>query len=188
MTFRPFMSRPFDRRHKMYSSPASEVPTEATTSSPQGETTKGTTSPQPSPLPFDAGDIREAFGFDRNDPNVRVTMHALGSEGAKKILGDDYSGDGLPSIADDKLNAQVESIARASSDIVVELSRALTMHGPMKSGHEGYAVLLEEVDELWDLVKTDKVKSPEGRKEAIQIAAMALRFILDVIENDGVAR
>lgn len=79
-------------------------------------------------------------------------------------------------------------VTQAARDVIKEVARASVLHGDMKSGHEGYAVLLEEVDELWDLVKTDKVKSPEGRKEAIQIAAMAIRFIVDVIENDSVSR
>jgi NTP pyrophosphatase (non-canonical NTP hydrolase) len=48
--------------------------------------------------------------------------------------------------------------------------------------HEGYAVLLEEVDELWDAVKI--VKYPVSvhdiermKKEVIQIGAMAVKFI-----------
>lgn len=62
---------------------------------------------------------------------------------------------------------------------------------PFNSSHEGFAVLKEEVDELWDEVKKNPAKHPRGeeigtrarqvnmRKEAIQIAAMALRFITD---------
>ena len=69
-----------------------------------------------------------------------------------------------------------------------ELIRATALHGPMRSSHEGYAVLLEEVDELWDEVKlkkrkllTDQEKARvRMRKEAIQVAAMAIRFVLDV--------
>jgi hypothetical protein len=54
----------------------------------------------------------------------------------------------------------------------------------MHSAHEGLAVLLEEVDEL----KAEVWKKPAQRdvaamrKEAIQIAAMALRFVLDVCD------
>lgn len=50
------------------------------------------------------------------------------------------------------------------------------------SAHEGYAVLLEEVDELWEEVKKNpKTRSKAAmRAEAIQVAAMALRFIHDV--------
>lgn len=50
--------------------------------------------------------------------------------------------------------------------------------GPMHSAHEGYAVMLEEVDELWTHVKTkQKLRDLEGmKKEALQVAAMALRI------------
>lgn len=53
------------------------------------------------------------------------------------------------------------------------------------SAHEGYAVLLEELDELWDHVKTKQSKRDlsEMRKEAIQVAAMALRFAVDVVDE-----
>jgi hypothetical protein len=50
------------------------------------------------------------------------------------------------------------------------------------SPHEGYAVILEEVDELWDLVKVKQSKHDLAhmRLECIQIAAMALRFALEL--------
>jgi hypothetical protein len=58
----------------------------------------------------------------------------------------------------------------------------MKLYAPMHSAHEGWATLKEEVDELWDEVK----KSPKNRdmdamqEEAVQAAAMALRFIVDV--------
>ena len=52
---------------------------------------------------------------------------------------------------------------------------------PFNSTHEGYAVLREEVDELWDCVKSN-VGRDVMRREAIQIAAMAVRFIEDLCE------
>ena len=56
---------------------------------------------------------------------------------------------------------------------------------PFRSEHEGYAIIKEEVDELWDEVKKqpkvrDKAKL---RTEARQIAAMAIRFMLDLTEE-----
>jgi hypothetical protein len=47
------------------------------------------------------------------------------------------------------------------------------------STHEGYAVILEELDELWDEIKAN---GPQGRlqDEAVQVAAMALRFLIDL--------
>jgi hypothetical protein len=62
----------------------------------------------------------------------------------------------------------------------VELEKAMRKHGPMRSPHEGYAVIQEEVDELWDRVKRDEGCTPGSVHEAIQVAAMGLRYVLDV--------
>jgi len=63
-----------------------------------------------------------------------------------------------------------------------EASRAKDKWPEFSSAHEGYAVLAEEVDELWDHVKTNQTKRDleAMRKEAIQVAAMALRFASEV--------
>ena len=47
------------------------------------------------------------------------------------------------------------------------------------SAHEGYAVLKEEVDELWDEIKISKTFDANliMVKEAVQVAAMAIKFI-----------
>lgn len=67
-----------------------------------------------------------------------------------------------------------------------ELERAQKLFGPFNTAHEGYAVMLEEVDELWAHVKTNQKKRDLAamRKEAIQIAAMAMRFALDVCSEE----
>ena len=69
-------------------------------------------------------------------------------------------------------------------EAAVELQRAISLHAPMHSPHEGYAVLLEEVDELWDEVRKRHPDRAAMRKEAIQIAAMALRFAHDVCDRE----
>lgn len=61
-----------------------------------------------------------------------------------------------------------------------ELDRATAKFGPFLSAHEGYAIIKEEVDELWDEVKKGNRQPELMRKEAIQIAAMAVRFVLDL--------
>jgi hypothetical protein len=63
-----------------------------------------------------------------------------------------------------------------------ELSMAIRKHGPMRGAHEGYAVILEELDELWDEIKRQKIDAEAMRKEAVQVAAMAMRFVMDVCE------
>lgn len=63
-----------------------------------------------------------------------------------------------------------------------ELALARMKFPPMRSFHEGYAILQEEVDELWTEVKASKPDSDTARMraEAIQVAAMALRFVIDL--------
>ena len=66
--------------------------------------------------------------------------------------------------------------------ILEEYQRAINKNKPFNSAHEGYAVLLEEVDELWEEVRK-KIKERDINKlrgEATQVAAMALRFIIDI--------
>lgn len=63
-----------------------------------------------------------------------------------------------------------------------ELNSANEKFGPFNSAHEGWAVLKEEVDELWiEVKKKQSARSPDlMRGEAVQIAAMAIRFALDI--------
>lgn len=70
-------------------------------------------------------------------------------------------------------------------DVSVELRRARKKFPkPENSAHEGYAVLAEEVDELWDEVKGHAPdRLARMRAEAVQVAAMAIRFIVDVCDR-----
>ena len=69
-------------------------------------------------------------------------------------------------------------------EIETEYNAASTKYPAFHSTHEGYAVLKEEVDELWDMVKANKgiMGNDAMRREAIQIAAMAIRFIKDLCQ------
>lgn len=69
----------------------------------------------------------------------------------------------------------IERIAREYID-------AIETEGKIKSAHEGYAVILEELDELKKIVwQKPKDRDIERmRKEAAHAAAMALRFMVDV--------
>lgn len=64
----------------------------------------------------------------------------------------------------------------ALDEVFAEVKRSLDKHGGFRSGHEAYAVLLEEVDELWDEIKNDNSGGVEARTEAIQVAAMAVKY------------
>lgn len=71
-------------------------------------------------------------------------------------------------------------------EAALEAGRAAEKWPPMNSAHEGFAVLAEEVDELWDHVRTNQSKRDIAamRKEAIQVAAMAIRFVNDICDGD----
>ena len=61
--------------------------------------------------------------------------------------------------------------------IRVELERAYRKHGRDPWGrHEFFAILREEVDELWDAIKGD-MPDEEVVAEAIEVAAMVFRYI-----------
>lgn len=75
---------------------------------------------------------------------------------------------------------QAPAIGKILSEVFRETRKAVSKHGPMHSGHEGYAVIKEELDELWDEVKADRFKQASAREEAIQVAAMAVRYVLDL--------
>ena len=49
-----------------------------------------------------------------------------------------------------------------------ELAFAMAKFKPMRSGHEGYAIILEELDELWQEIKHGT--EANARKEAVQFS------------------
>ena len=61
--------------------------------------------------------------------------------------------------------------------VLNEYDRATKKFGEFNSTHEGYAIIQEELDELWDAVKKNDIE--DSRKEAIQVAAMAIRYLID---------
>lgn len=73
---------------------------------------------------------------------------------------------------------RVAMLDAALAKIRAEAMRAIAKHKPFNSTHEGYAVMLEELDECWDDVKRNY---PQGAvEEAVQVGAMAARFIMDI--------
>jgi NTP pyrophosphatase (non-canonical NTP hydrolase) len=62
-----------------------------------------------------------------------------------------------------------------------EMARARKDHKNISSYHEGYAILLEEVDEVWEIVKK-KARNRDPKEllaELVQVGAMAQRFSED---------
>ena len=62
-----------------------------------------------------------------------------------------------------------------------EFNNAKVKHKDFETYHHGYAVILEELDELWDEIKKQKPNKENLKKEATQIAAMCIRFITDLL-------
>jgi hypothetical protein len=81
-------------------------------------------------------------------------------------------------------------------EAVRELERARALYAPMSGTHDGYSKILEEVDELWAEIKAFKDYKDASKRghqqyqqlldmrgEALQIAAMAMRFVMDVCDS-----
>lgn len=71
-------------------------------------------------------------------------------------------------------------------EVADEVQRANDLYPPHNSAHEGFAVLNEEFDELKTHVWTNQKRRDLDamRKEAIQVAAMAVRFVTDVCNEE----
>jgi molybdopterin biosynthesis enzyme len=84
------------------------------------------------------------------------------------------------------LSSEENTFEDTVADVLGELDKATKNWPPFNSAHEGYAVLAEEMDELWVHVKTNQKRRdlPAMRKEAIQVAAMAMRFALEVTSEE----
>jgi hypothetical protein len=74
----------------------------------------------------------------------------------------------------------VNRIDRGLAKLKGELLAAMSKHRGMASPHEGHSVIREELEELWEHVRADTGDTDEARKEAMQVAAMGLRYALDL--------
>lgn len=79
-------------------------------------------------------------------------------------------------------STNVEKLTRTGADAVMEAIRAATLWESFNSAHEGFGVLLEEVEELKEHVWMNQKRRDlvAMEKEAIQVAAMAIRFVHDI--------
>lgn len=87
--------------------------------------------------------------------------------------------------ATELLNTLLPQIGpRIAVEVDMELARALPHGRRFASLHEAWAVIEEEQDEVWDIVRLKKRdRDPEAlRKELVQLAAMAIKA-LQSMEN-----
>lgn len=149
-------------------------PPKGTFSTPSAEKTDGMASSKPT-----KAQVCDALGIDPNDPNVTVrVIGADPGEGFDRVLRAVLGG------ADDVLGTptqdQDDTLTEILFDVSEEVKRATNKHAPMVSPHEGASVIREEFDELWDEIKADRGLMLSARKEAIQLAAMAVRYVLNL--------
>lgn len=67
-----------------------------------------------------------------------------------------------------------------AEEVMEELSGAMLTFSKFNSAHEGYAVILEELEELWEEIKKKNPSDIKMKREAIQLTAMGMRFLYDL--------
>lgn len=88
------------------------------------------------------------------------------------------------SIVDD-MRDYMDRARAVNIEVLGEILEARTNWPPFNSAHEGFAILNEEFDELKEHVWTNQKRRDlhAMRKEAIQLAAMAIRMAIEVCDE-----
>jgi NTP pyrophosphatase (non-canonical NTP hydrolase) len=84
----------------------------------------------------------------------------------------------------EKSSTYKQQLSVALQEIEVEVLRAKKLFPTnFHNQHEAYAVILEEVDELWDEIKKNQKNYDlkAQRKEATQAAAMLVRLLVELL-------
>lgn len=68
-------------------------------------------------------------------------------------------------------------------DLQDEYRYAISQFQPFRSRHEGLAIVEEEFEEFKKEAFAKKRTYPKLRREAIQLATMAIRFVVDICDN-----
>lgn len=76
-----------------------------------------------------------------------------------------------------------EIIQEVADHCSLELIDSYDKFSDFNSFHEGYAVLLEEVEELWDEIKDKNKTVSRIEMESIQVAAMAMKMLVFIKKN-----
>lgn len=76
------------------------------------------------------------------------------------------------------------TLLHISSKLVAEVERANKIHGQFTSLHHAYAVILEELDELWKEIKCKQPDRHRLTEEATHVGAMAVK-LLAYLEDEG---
>jgi uncharacterized protein YhaN len=69
------------------------------------------------------------------------------------------------------------------TDLRNEIKKAESKFAEYHSAHEGYAIIAEKLDELWDEVRKHDHNHLRMYKEAIQVAYTSIRFCKMIKKN-----
>lgn len=73
-----------------------------------------------------------------------------------------------------------DAVDYALECVRLEVLAAMERFPPFNSPHEGWAVIREEDDELWEEVKSNRGRERSAYIEAKQTAAMAIRYMVEL--------
>jgi hypothetical protein len=90
---------------------------------------------------------------------------------------------GITKVLDD---FRVTNIGKSIKSIIAEYNHTIIKHAPIHSTYEGWALIKQKVDQLWEEIKKEEATGSKEvmLKEAAQIGAMAMRFIIDLGIDD----
>lgn len=75
-------------------------------------------------------------------------------------------------------------ISSAFTLVRFEVLDAIQNWKPHTSAHDGWAKIYEEVIELFEKIREDQTDYVAMREEAVQVAAMAIRFLIDLVPQE----
>ncbi len=122
--------------------------------------------------------LEQPFRYDEKGyPAVaNFTSEEEALKETKKAI-DDFFGDKIV----DSYPSDFQAKQSFTELVAQELEKARRKHPQgMRSAHEAYGVILEEVDEFWDLVKAQKPSNADLLSELKQIATMCQRAAEDL--------
>lgn len=89
----------------------------------------------------------------------------------------------LPAIDDDLMREVFILHAKIANEAAIEAFEASRKHRRMNSFHEAYGVIAEEFAEFFDEVRKKHHNKRAIREELLQVAAMCLRTVHDLIDE-----
>lgn len=78
-------------------------------------------------------------------------------------------------------------LSELSPLLQIEMDNAREKYGEFHSSHEQYAAMKEEEEEWWDNIKLNNDKAGSAQYELLQVAAVALRYIIENGDSASIA-